>query len=94
MFQNIFPISQLVLIGNAFTIEEVVFPDEPGSRQLLQSLRIGSSLQIEYLQGALDPVELNSMDEKSGCLDIDPLDLRIPEESQKIGFKVDQEEKD
>jgi hypothetical protein len=94
MLQNIFPIFHLVLIGDTFTIEEVVFTDEPGSRQLFQFLRIDPLLQVEYFQGAFDPVELNSMDEKGGRFDIDPFDLRIPEESQKIGLKVDQEEKD
>jgi hypothetical protein len=94
MLQNIFPIFHLVLIGDPFTIEEVVFPDEPGSDQLFQFLRIGPPLQVEYFQGAFDPVALRSMDEKGGRFDIDPFDLRIPEESQKIGLKVDQEEKD
>ncbi len=94
MFQNIFSIFKLILIGDAFTIEEVAFPYEPGSDQVFQFLRIGPSLQIEYFQCALDPVELSSMDEKGGRFDIDSFDFRIPEESQKIGLKVDQEEKD
>ena len=87
MLQDIFPILELVLVGNPLSVEKVGASQQAGRHQLVETIRVLPLFQVINLQRILNLVKLGLVDQTRGGSNVDGFNPGIHKWCIKLGLK-------